>query len=487
MKLLMTAVCLLLLGLGVVFGMARRSNKTLVRLITLLLCVGAAFFIARVAVGDAAVRALEYAKANWITDPETLSYINDNPALVDALIALARMLIAPLIFWVSYLVLRVVSFFLYLLICLIFRVKGPRLFGVGRLAGAAIGLLCGLVGVLVLVVPVCGYSALAADVVDQLELKESEPVVVYTHTIATVGEAPIASTVYNLFGDKLFAGLTTAEFGEGKTVLQDELNAMLALLHHAATFVETPIEGYGEPQVNAALQMADDVGGSVMLSNVGSGVFATISNRWLAGDDFIGIARPDMGENADVIIDGVLEVLSTSNADNIDDDLRSVAEVFGLMVEQEIFPLLGSEDAAEALAEKIAKPEVLDALYAILDKNPRMEPLRRAFSELGIRILMDKLGLPEDVKESYGELLGDVATALIGSVGEDNTINVDALKGDVGAALETHGIAVDPAAVKLVAESLSQQFTGEELKAMTSDQVLDRLAEFLHAAGTPAA
>jgi hypothetical protein len=61
------------------------------------------------------------------------------------------------------------------------------------------------------------------------------------------------------------------------------------------------------------------------------------------------------------------------------------------------------------------------------------------------------------------------------------------LKGDVGAALETHGIAVDPAAVKLVAESLSQQFTGEELKAMTSDQVLDRLAEFLHAAGTPAA
>ena len=483
MKLLMSAVCLLLLALGVVFGMARRSNKALVRLITLLLSVGAAFFIARVVVGDAAVRVLEYAKANWITDPEMLGYVNDNPALVDALIALARMLLAPLIFFVSYLVLRTVTFFLYLLVCVVFRVKGPKLLGVGRLAGAAVGLLCGLVGVLVLVVPVCGYSALAADVVEGLELKESNPVVIYTDTIATVGEAPIASTVYNLIGDKMFVGLTTAELGESKAVLQDELNAMLALLHHAATFVETPIESFGDAQADAAMQMADDVGGSAMLSNVGSGIFATLSNKWLAGDDFIGIARPEMGENADVVIDGVLEVLSTSNADNIDDDLRSVAEIFGLMVEQEIFPLLAKDGASEALVEKIANPDVLASLYGVLDRNPRMEPLRRAFSELGVRMLMDQLGLPEDVKESYGELLGDVTSVLVGAVGENNEIDLDALESEVGTVLDNHGIAVEAAAVKLVAESLAQEFTGEELKALSHDQIRDRLADLWNASG----
>lgn len=487
MKLLMTAVCLVLLGLGAFFGLIRRSNRSLVRLATLLLSVAGAFFIARVAVGNAAAYALEYAKANWINDPEILSYIEQNPALVDALIAFARMLIAPIIFFVSYLALRTVSFVVYKLICFIFRVKGPRLLGLGRLAGAGVGLLCGFIGVLVLVVPVCGYSALASDIVDQLEIAEDHPVAAYTHTIASVGEAPVASLAFRVGGEKLFEGLTTVELGEGEAMLREEANAILALIDHAGVLSEVPIESYGTAQSEAVMLMADDVGNSFMVSHIGSGLLATVSNRWLANDSFLGIERPAMGENADIIVNAMLGVLSTSNADNIDDDLRSVAEVFGLMVECEIFPLLVDGGDPDALAAKLATHGVLEGLYEVLEHNPRMLPLKQAFAELGIRILMDELGLPDNLKDSHGELLSDVGDALVNAVDAENNINVDVLKTEVADVMEKHGIGLDDSAVKLVSESIAQEFTGEELKALSDAEIVDRLANYLHTAGTPAA
>jgi hypothetical protein len=203
-----------------------------------------------------------------------------------------------------------------------------------------------------------------------------------------------------------------------------------------------------------------------------------VSNAWLEGDAFFGVSRPQADANANGLLNAFLTVFSTSDAENIDEDLGTFADMFDLLVKHGMFALLSDSAEEDALAKKLVEPGVLEEFYATLDKNPRMLPVKAAIADIGVRMLMQQLGgSPEELKEQYGDLLSDVAGSIKSLTDENGNIDTVALKGELSGVLATHEITVDDAAVQLVADGFAEAFTPEELSSMTTDQMVDRLVE----------
>ena len=478
MQSILTLVCLVFVVAGVLFGFLRRSNRTLVRLLTLVLSVLGAFFLAKVSMKYAGGYLIDAVKTALSDSPEIAELLTENPDFASSLLNVVQMLTAPVLFALFYIVLKIVTWIVFKIFCFILRIKGPKLFG--RLIGAGVGLICGLVGVLVFVVPVCGYTSLVGDTIERLypaDQEQSESVT-QIKELCALGDAPIASTVYNLLGDTLFDQLTTAEFDGKSVTLRDEIGSILTVLDNVKVLGENSIENYGEKESKAVSDMATGISDSALLSHLGSGILSGVSGAWLEGEEFLGVSRPSADEKTNGLLNGFLQVFSTSDASNIGQDLQTFTAIFDLMVKHDMFELLSGGAEENAFAEKLTAPGVIDEFYATLGANPRMAPVKAAIADVGVRLLMQQLGgAADELKENHGELLTDVANKLKSTVGEDGKVDAEALKGELNTVLGAHEIEVSDAAVQLVADGFADAFTGEELETMTTDELVDKLVE----------
>ena len=477
MKLLIFAVCALILGLGVFFGFIRRSNRALVRLITLIACVIGAFFLAKALAASIGEQLLDYVRSAVVNDPDFAAYIEENPTLVDSLAAVCRMLVGPILFVILYVALKLVTLFVYWIVCTLFHIKGPELFGLGRVLGAVVGLLCGLIGAVVFVTPICGYATVMENVMVRLELQSSENSAAQTiNGIADCKNATLAAPLYDLMGNRFFEGLTATTVGEESVSLEGEITSIVGLLEHVKALGGKSVESYGDAEAAAVAGIASSIDDSFLLSNVGSGALAGFSEAWLQNDAFLGIAKPQMDGEIDSIFTAFLQVFSTSNASNIGQDLGTFSDMFALLVKHDMFALLTSKNE-NAFADKLAQPGVIADFYALLEANPRMTPVKVALGDAGMRLLLGQLGVPETLRDTHGALMNDMAGVLQSAVDEQGNVDVDAVESGLAQTLQDHAVAVPEGAVQMVSDALVEEFTAEELTSLSTDQVIDRLID----------
>lgn len=496
MQLIFSLVCLVILGIGALIGLWRRAYRMLARLVTLILSVAISFFVAKIALRGGVQSLLEKVVPQLLSDPAFTEALAENPELTNAVGVISQMLFAPLVFLVVYFAVKAVTLIIHKIICAIFRIRGPKLFGLGRLCGLAVGVLCGLVTVLAIVTPVCGYLNVVATAYESIavedEMNEETNETAVFAEILDMANAPIAKQVYDLVGHKLFTGLTTAEWDGEKIMLEQEITSIITVVENAGTLGEDEIANYDEDQSTAVQGMVDGVEQSGLLSHLGAGVLSSLSNAWLEGDAFMGISSPDVDADLKGILDAFLLVFSTSDAANIGGDLQTFADIFDLMVDHGLFALLSNEDQGDeadgnVFTEKLTSGEVVGDFYAVLDKNPRMYPVKIAIADTGMRILLNELGgTADELRESHPELLEEMATALkevpVNDAGE---IDSEQLNTDITAALNNNGVEVDSSAVDLVVDSFVDEFTAEELQTLTSDEVIDRLINRFGSAELP--
>lgn len=504
--------CAFLLLVAVLFGAKRRGAGAFVRLVTLVFAAIAAFVLAKFLAAGFDGSVLDSIRERLADNPTVGKYMEDNPALMDCVSALIRLLIAPILFWICYLVLKLLTWIVFVIVAAIFRTKKhPKTFG--RLTGAAIGFVCGLVGVVVLVVPVLGYTDMAAQVMEALpaanETAEStetteettettEETAATTNSAGTAKEiskgidslnkAPGASAIYKAGGSKLFDSLTTTKLNGQKVTLRVEMTGSLAILQDVQVLRAKPINEYGETETAAVKKLVGDFDTSVLLTNLGSGVLAGVSQSWLEGKDFMGISKPEFDENATIIVDGFLRVFSTSNAENIGGDLATFADIFALLGEHGLFVYFGDGADTQGLAQELTSSGLILEVYALLDANSRMAPVKASFTDLGVRVLMNKLGVTNDLLAEHEELMNDVSNALKtvaeNSANEDGTINREALQTEIGSTLEAHSVDVDDSTVQLVSDAIAEEFTADELANLTIEDIAARLAERFSEVGT---
>lgn len=470
---------LLILLVNILFGIKRGVHRGLLRLGTLLLAAVAAFFLAKglsAPIGDVVMPIVSKAVAS----NEALStFLAENPAAGESVGVLVEMLTAPLLFLLCYIVLKVITWVIYFILRSVFRIQKPKGLFSRVVGGAVMGLGAGLVGVLVFVTPVMGYTNLLSRTATEAEnLAQSTPLAEYNEQyLAPAVRTPVASTLYNGIGHKLFKGLTTTQLNGTETDLENEWFAVINVVNEASKLKDCPVSEYGETEAAAVHAMAAGVGQSQLLCTLNSGVANGMANAWLKNEPFFGIGRPATGdESVDIILNGFLRVFATTNPDLIGEDLEYFADLFDLFIKYQVFSKIGEGGATDTLVVHLSSSGFLEEARALLAQNQRMQCVTLAISDAGMRLLVRELGDPGTYLEQHKDLLDNMSTALKESV-ENGQVNTKTLTTDLQVVLNEKNVSVPPAAVEIVAEGIADEFTAEELTQLSVEEITNRMIE----------
>ncbi len=468
----LTLICVLFLLFGAFFGFIRRPRNALVRLITLLFTALTAFLLAKPVVGMMSDAVLASYEAELMEIPVLSQYIASNPDFYDTVGSVAQMLLAPIAFLVLYIVLKIVSWIIFKIVCAILGKKKKKSGCLSRLLGALIGALCGLVGVVVLITPICGYTRLMDTMVSAVT---EENDVAELEEVFAVGYDGLAGGLYDLVGDKIFQGLTTARFGEDKVCLGDEAEVLCGVIGTFQDLGGVAVSEYSVEQMNAIKKMADSFENSYFLSHIGSALLCDASNAWLAGETYMGVVRPSLSENVDGLVDGFLTVFSTSTPDNIGSDMDCFASIFSLLIEHDLFAYLGEGTDIQNFVVKLMGNGIVEEFYDVLNAHPRMKPVKLAISDTGMRVLMQSIGMPEDIGASHGALLEDISSAIKNVSDGTGNINNQTLQAELNGVFAEHNITLDAGTTQLIADGFVDEFTAEEIQTLSQQQMIDRL------------
>lgn len=484
MQLLVALLCLIVLVIYAIVGLVKKSGKMLVTLgVTLLSFIGA-LILSRALSGVASDLVMDVAMPKLMASVGIAEMPLQTGTLAQAFAVIVRMMVTPVLFVVLFFALLSVIGIICKIIFSIFKIKipdAPRPFD--RLCGVLVGLVCAVLCLLVVIAPVFGalgtvntvYEAIATDEASADVLVEAEGMSVSFDSIMAIDEAPIAKQLYGFGGKAIFRYLTTTRWNGQQVVLGDEIEAVVTVLDQLSVLGKTQVTNYGEAEVAALQSAAASVDDSVLLSNIVAGVMSEASGAWKNGDTYMGIGFPGQEGQYGKIMTAFFGVFATTDPTLVAGDLGAMADVFGVLVKYEMFALLGGDTSA--FTEKLTTGNVVDDLYAVLDANPRMAPVKIAIADAGMSMMLSQLGgIAGDLRAEHGELMNDMASALKASVaGQTGAINADTLRAETATAIQNAEVDVDDAVVDLVVDALVDEFTADELAALGEDEIVDRL------------
>ena len=474
---IMIATLAILIG-NALYGIKRGFFRGLLRLGTILLAMVGAFYLSRVLSGTAVTVLEPWLNKTLSSNASLAELLEENPAVLESVGALARMLVTPLLFFVCYVLLKPVTWLIYFVIRSVFRIRSGHGLLERVAGGAAMGLLMGLVGVLVFVTPVMGYTdvfsrtvAEAPSVAEKLDLAEYNE-----KYLVPASVAPVASTLYDVLGDKIFDGLTSATLNDTETDLKTEWFAVIGVVNEAGKLGKKPVAEYGATESDAVHAMAAGVGNSQLLSSLGSGAISGIASSWLRNEPFIGVARPEIGdESIDVILNGFLTVLATTSPGQISKDLDCFADLFDLFIKYEVFSKIGADGSTDALVTHLATSGFLTDARRLLTENQRMEPVITAISDAGMRLLVRELGDPATYMEEHKDLMDGFSGQLKGCVDESGKLDAATLSVGIKEELAKQNVTVPEAATDIIAEGLADEFADENIADLSNEEITDRL------------
>ena len=475
--LVLLGVAFLIALFDILICLKRGFLKSLVRVLTQVFSAVAAFIAARILAAKALTQLLDNMEEQIPDGGAALAeFAKENPVVMENLSGLLQMLIAPLLFFFLYLILKFLTLFLYLIIAAFLpedKLKGST---AGRWTGFAFGVVSAIIGVVVLLVPVMGYATVADTVVAAMPASASEDLTTYDEEyVAPTLKTPILSSLYRSIGAKVFDGLTTVEIDGEKAVLLAEITAIGNTIKDVAPLGETELAAYSTKEADALKKATDDIDASVFQTSLLSTMLNSASNSWLDGKSFLGVQKPALGDTADILMHGVLTTFSTSTSQNLGGDLDTIAELFSIFARHGVFASLSS--GPEAMAEKLITTSALNEAMAELGKNERMKPVKDALYNVAFQTMIQGLGSPAEYAETCAEVINEMADALQSVTDETGNVDKDALAERIDAALQTKDVVLSEPNLKLIADGIADTFTAEELKTLTPEEIADRLIE----------
>lgn len=505
MSFILPAVCLLIIAADLLFAFGRGFTKTLIRLATVVLSAALSFFIAPAVAGKIGPKVME-ALRNLPEAASFLSYFEEHAEAADAMTLFCRMLVAPALFLALYLIFKLVTLVMYAILSALFGKTG----GKHRLLALLPGALCAVIGVSVFLVPVMGYLTVSDRVMTISERLAAETKGAGVEAASTGGgaastggeearafdaakarekylspmlHAPVVSGLYEKAGAKLFIRLSGGKIGGEQTDLLREIGTLSDILSDFSVLRNKQMTAYGETEAAAVSATVTHLSASPMLKTTLAGFLSGAAKNWQAGEAFLGMQKPSMGANGDIVLSGFLTVFETTDSEKLPGDLTSFSNIFNLMVKYRVFERLGEDSGEGNFLLELEASGFLSELKKELDANPRMQPVKDAIYKAATRALIEQLGVNENFKEACAPVLADLTAALRATPRtEEGGFEREALKVNISAALAKNEITLSDTLTDLVGQGVDGFFAGREvtdLTALTDDAVMDLLSEFL--------
>ena len=475
MEIALLGACAFILIFNLVMALIRGMRKSLLRLGTVVVAAVVAFFLSRTIAGNFGTEIALWLQATAGINTDFAPLFEGAASAADAIALFVRMLLAPALFLLLYIVLKGVLILVYWVLANATR-PPYRDTVKGHFAALLVGLAIGLIGVMALVSPVFGYLDIASNAIPATATDAESDNGLDAELIESAKDTPVISALYNAIGVHVFEGLSAGEWQGADVQLKEEIAVLADIVENIKVPLGTQPQQYGEAECAAIEAVAGDVTHSPILASLCSGVLNTASNHWLSGTPFLGVSAPDMGASGNTLFRAFLTVFSTSSEENLGQDLDFFSDVFALLVKYEIFADISTADD-EGLAALITNGDFLKDVGVLLDTHPRMQPVGTAFADVGMRALLKAAGLPENIGEERAELLAEMASVLQATPAKaDGSIDQEALAAGIGDVCAEHEIEISDATAQLVAEGLADHFTAEELRTLTAEQIAEELA-----------
>ncbi|MBQ8321286.1 MAG: CvpA family protein [Clostridia bacterium] len=330
------------------------------------------------------------------------------PSTIMSLLALPVALLCPIIFTICYFAVSIVTNIIYQIICKAAAVQKRR-DTKGKVIGAALGALEGVIVMTLFLVPFSSILNLTQTVTAEIETDDREIAEVFD-SIDSFAETPVLQLASFAGGDFLTKELTTVHVQDSDVNLSNEIAVCFDIFNNVSLLSDIGEGGVSDDQraavdaIIAALRRSDYL---PMLLSEGTHAISAL----VFGDLPDTPTKPE-----EKLTKALADMLATSTADTIIDDIVMIKDAAFLLIDNGVFEALEGGDES-AITDLLSKRDaegnsVIKQAIRLLTTNPRTTGIITALNEMSVALMCQSMGIEGDAAQVYEDLkqgLNDVA------------------------------------------------------------------------------
>lgn len=366
------------------------------------------------------------ASEDFLTENE-FEIFSEVEALGEAITYYVAMLVAPFFFMGVFVLLSIILTVVMTIVAKFIPIFKNTGFVAKRLGGAGVGLVCGLIVALIVVMPFVGTVNVVASAADSLmeEVGESEDSEIEDSEVVDVIHDAAENSTFAALGtvcDPVYNSLSSARFEGENVYLSKDLEAIINIVGNISA-LEGEVAEYGDRQINALNDIVSNLDTSPLLENTVAGIFSAAADSWLDNESFMGMEKINAGETLEPLVTDMLEVISTTDYETVSADLQTMADVFGVLIR---YDMLKGEESGD-LVSNLSREGAISELIIAINKNPRMIPLADDVVKLSVETLATSVKIPHDADRKYPDSVTvEDILADLGSFGNCEDIEAEA-------------------------------------------------------------
>ena len=354
------------------------------------------------------------------------------PLLANTMVAIASMMLAPIIFIFIFSILRfVLSLLGKIPEKLLLETLVPKKLHI-KWISPIIGAVNGALVAIITIVPICGYMLLASNVVSSAQaLVESDTPTEtvqlaadaegedggFIDTIAHLGENPAVKAV-SVIASPVFDALTTADVPTGhedgstvKFTLSKDIANVFNIVEHVGVFMDDMTSGKVTENTQ---QNMHDLSAAFARSPwtlcFASDTFSSLADTWLVGNEFMGTSSPELPDVFAPTFDKALQVIGDVTPKTVEEDLNTIFDIFYYFLKGD---LMNSAASSGDIMATLGENNILSSIITTLEANERFAPLADEITDMGMRVVASSIGKVElGSDEQYDTLVSGLSSSL---------------------------------------------------------------------------
>lgn len=422
---------------------------------------------------------------------QALEYAAISPTLVELVLQLAVALLLPLLCVALFVLSFGAAWFISLIISGIAKIvrrkraaeeddeddERPRQTALSRLAATGLGAVQGVIIVAILFIPISCYLSIAQPTLGELTaqgvLPADDPTIVQVQDIMDELDAAPVLNVYRMLGGRALSDSVMSMKVAGMNVkVSEELSSVITLAQQVIELSKTEFESYGEEQAEIIRSIGDSFAESRVLSPIVGDIVYAATDAWLSGEEFLGMERPSLGENGEILepmVTALLEILHDDAKQTLllQADVKTTAELVSILARNGVFAHLSNMNA---LMDSLSG-DAVSSMVTALGENQSMKRMIPEIMNLGVRVIGQVLQIPANTEAVYDNYMTTVADALndVRSLPEEQRIQT--LSAELSTAFDLAGMDVDEQVMEFYAAAMLHDLVDGNPNEVTEQDV----------------
>ncbi len=396
--------------------------------------------------------------------------------------------VLPVLFIIIFALLTAATIPLYLLLSGLTGAISIGQTWVERVVGVTVGALEGILITAIMLLPLSGVCTVAKDARQTLVESDETGVIekAYVEFIDDVIDNPLFETLNKFGGAAAYKEMTTVKINDHDLDMTVECESFFKLTAQALPFLNPEFnwESPSDVEREAFDHVVVNVGDNHLVAGLMSDVMRGLAKSVKSGNTQLPFESANL-----VLMSDVMSVFETSQAENVEDDLRTVVDIYYIMCDRNMLSAF-QEGNKDALRELMAKKDengetAIEEIIDCLNENERMAPIVTTFTRLTITILHESMGLEGDSEKVYDNIKEPIKNVLtLKKDDEKYAGNEDAYKADVKTELDTalrdNGIHIEDDIQDAMVDYIADNY-GSGDKEITDKEINDALLSYFKA------